>query len=184
MAAALRPLAVLLVVAAVTAAIVVGSGVLHRGDPVITMPVGGPPEETPATRPTITRTGTSTPGSDVAEPGPAPTASPTPVPAPIPSPAETTAAPSAVTVQVLDGGGGPAAVREAVAVLEAAGYDVVAINAIRCCYTATTALWSDGRRAAAMALADSDRRIVEVRENPNLSQAVDVHVVIGTDWSR
>jgi hypothetical protein len=87
-----------------------------------------------------------------------------------------------VTVQVLDGGVGRSAVDEVVLLLEDAGYDVVAVNVARCCYERTTALWSAGREGLAGDLATAIDGIAEVRRNPNLSEVVDVHVVVGTDW--
>lgn len=89
--------------------------------------------------------------------------------------------PSETTVQVLDGAGDGARARAVVDVLEEMGYRVVATNpAIP--YTETTILYTEGHLASAEALRERDPRFSQIKPNENLSAAVDIHVVVGTDW--
>lgn len=87
-----------------------------------------------------------------------------------------------LAVQVLDGGAGAAVTGEVAAVLASYGYDVVAVRTARCCYEVTTVLHNPGHEAAALALRERDPRFARVDANPNLSQAVAFHVVVGRDW--
>jgi hypothetical protein len=200
--AVVRSLAVLLSVAVVTAAVVV---LTDRGSPVMIDPAmdGDPPpapvEETTAegalavADPPEPGSGREAPSADIDETAADAHDAGADADADIDEedPLARTGAPSGdgrvpapqTTVQVLDGGGGATAVAEVVALVEAAGYEVVAVNAARCCYDATTALWSAGREAIATGLAAAIDGVVEVRENPNLSQEVDVHIVVGVDWA-
>jgi hypothetical protein len=90
--------------------------------------------------------------------------------------------PAAVTVQVLDGGAGDERTEAAVAVLEELGYEIVAVNPARCCYERTTVLFSDGNEELAVDLTQRDERFVTTSPNPNLTEDVDIHVVVGQDW--
>ncbi|HWB70933.1 MAG TPA: LytR C-terminal domain-containing protein [Egibacteraceae bacterium] len=133
-------------------------------------------------------------------PSPASTTSPPAPPPPTPSAPESAAAPPAsaspspdvlaqaappsqTTVQVLDGVGDGVRARRAAAVLRELGYDVVAVNAA-VEYSTTTVLYSRGHEAEARALMARDRRFAALRRNPNLSESVDLHVVVGRDWPR
>lgn len=90
--------------------------------------------------------------------------------------------PEETSVQLLDAGGGSDAVNEAAEVLREIGYDVVAINPSRTEYDTTTVLFTDGNQAEAQALPAHDERFAEVAPNERLSDGVDVHVVVGSDW--
>lgn len=183
--AAGKALGVLLAVTAVTAIAVVATD----GSP------DGSSDGSPDGSPAMVDRGETTPTA-----GPSPSPSPAPVEettepsrpgTPIPTPTAAMARPTetavpgpgSTTVQVLDGGAGAASTEEVAALLTDAGYDVVAVRSARCCYEVTTALWSAGAEAAAHTLMEAEPRIVDIDENPNLSQEVDVHVVVGTDWS-
>ena len=91
-------------------------------------------------------------------------------------------APDSVTVQVLDGyqADGGAAASAVAASLREDGYRVVAENpSLR--YEVTTVLWTSGHEAQARQVA-SDLGAAEVRQQPgNLSEQVQVHVVVGAD---
>lgn len=201
---ALRALLILVVVALATAAVVVLSADLSPGSPAMEMPQGAAASDEPDApdgpdeqdAPDATEAG-SRPALDVAlseptqAPTPTPTSTPTSAPTPTPEPAPSAATeepevkePGATLVQVLDGGGGPSATQEVVGVLRDLGYDIVAVSGARCCYEETTVLFTEGNEAVGRALADRDDRLKEVRANPNLSESVDLHVVVGRDWSR
>ena len=91
-------------------------------------------------------------------------------------------APDSVTIQVLDGyqADGGAAASSVAAMLREEGYRVVAENpSLR--YEVTTVLWTPGFEAQAEQVA-ADLGAAEVREQPgNLSEQVQVHVVVGAD---
>ena len=91
-------------------------------------------------------------------------------------------APDSVTIQVLDGyqADGGAAASAVAASLREDGYRVVAENpSLR--YEVTTVLWTSGHEAQARQVA-SDLGAAEVRQQPgNLSEQVQVHVVVGAD---
>ena len=90
--------------------------------------------------------------------------------------------PEETSVQLLDAGGGSDAVNDAAEVLRELGYDVVAINPSRTEYDTTTVLFTDGNEAEAQALPARDERFADVAPNERLSDGVDVHVVVGSDW--
>jgi hypothetical protein len=91
-------------------------------------------------------------------------------------------APDSVTIQVLDGyqADGGAAASSVAATLREEGYRVVAENpSLR--YEVTTVLWTPGFEAQAEQVA-ADLGAAEVRQQPgNLSEQVQVHVVVGAD---
>jgi hypothetical protein len=90
-------------------------------------------------------------------------------------------APEDTSVQVLDGGGGPEATQAAVDMLRERGYLVIAVNRSRP-YDVTTVLWSPGYRTEAQALLESAEEVHDIGRNPNLSEQVHLHLVVGTDW--
>lgn len=157
--------------------------------------IGGPPEDGPAMigepHPTIdpstdeaidASTDEATADDPAPEPSPGPGAEGDPtldaaqqILAAGPPPEET-------TVQVLDGVGASPNLPLLVAVLQDLGYRVVATNPAKTDYARTTVLYSEGREDAARALQARHGRIVEVRRSPGLSEAVDLHVVLGSDW--
>lgn len=91
--------------------------------------------------------------------------------------------PENTTVQVLDAGGGSSATSEAADALRDMGYDVVAINSSRTDYATTTVLFTDGNQPEAEALPARDDRFAQTAPNERLSDGVDLHVVVGSDWS-
>lgn len=91
-------------------------------------------------------------------------------------------APVRATVQVLDGGGDASAVREAIAALEARGYQVVAQSRAARTYTRTTVFWSEGFEDEAEELRDADERFAVLQENDRLDATINLHVVVGRDW--
>jgi hypothetical protein len=121
------------------------------------------------------------------EPEPAATEEPEPEPEPSPEPTEEQPAaasipPGDISVQVLDGykTDGGAAARGIAASLRDDGYRVIAENQALS-YDRTTVMWTGGNEAAARQVAAAIGA-AEVREQPgNLSSAVDVHVVVGSD---
>lgn len=90
--------------------------------------------------------------------------------------------PEETTVQVLDAGGGSSATSAAQDALTEMGYDVVATNTSRIDYPETTVLYTEGNDAEAEALRARDARFGEIALNERLSDAVDIHVVVGPDW--
>lgn len=125
-----------------------------------------------------------TPEETAAATTPAPTPTPRETTPPLvdPDPTPTTANATGVTVQVLDGGVGEEITLDVVAALEEVGYEVVAVSTARCCYEQTTVFYSEGREELAQALSASDERFGVVEANPNLTEDVDIHVVVGSDW--
>ena len=91
-------------------------------------------------------------------------------------------APVRATVQVLDGGGDASAVREAIAALEARGYQVVAQSRAARTYPRTTVFWSEGFEDEAEELREEDERFAVLQENDRLDATINLHVVIGRDW--
>lgn len=129
----------------------------------------------------------------VAEPTDEPTQEPSAEPTePSPEPSESEVSPAAevdpaeVSIQVLDavgGDDGSAAARAVADELRAAGYDVVVVNRASRSYETTTVFWSSGQEAggrqvaAALDTSEAEPTPAEVQ----LSDAVDVHVVVGAD---
>ncbi len=92
--------------------------------------------------------------------------------------------PDETSIQVLDGVGDPALTERVVGVLQDLGYDIAAVNPSARPYRQTTVFHSKGHRADALALTSRDPRFGQVGTNDSLSQQVDLHVVVGTDWRR
>lgn len=87
--------------------------------------------------------------------------------------------PAETVVQVLEAGGGAAAVDRAVATLERLGYDVLAVNPSSIVVEVTTVYWTQGAEAEARALRARDPRFQMVEPNQGLTEAVDLHVLVG-----
>lgn len=124
-------------------------------------------------------------GPTEAVPTPAASATPTPAPTETVAPEELIAAalpPGETTVQVLDAGGGNAAVDAVVSALEAIGYDVIAINSSSRDVITTTVYYTDGNRPQAEGLRARDPRFQEVEPNQGLSDGVDIHVLVGSSF--
>lgn len=92
-------------------------------------------------------------------------------------------APEKTSVQVLDAGGGSTATDDVEQALLDLGYDVVAVNSSGTDYDVTTVLYTEGSDAEAEALRARDERFAEIAPNERLSDAVDLHVVVGPDWA-
>jgi hypothetical protein len=58
----------------------------------------------------------------------------------------------------------------------------VAVTSAREEVTLTTALFTAGNEAAALAVRARDPRVAEVGPNEALSEGVDLHVLVGPDW--
>lgn len=94
--------------------------------------------------------------------------------------------PATVSIQVLDAIGGEqgsAAAKEVADQLRDAGFDVVVVNRAGRNYDVTTVFWSPGQAAGgqqAAATIDAGQA-EETPEEVQLSDSVDVHVVVGAD---
>lgn len=127
-------------------------------------------------------------GSD--EPSPEPVDEPTEEPSPEPEPTEPAAAvdPGEISIQVLDavgGEGGSAAARAVADELREAGYDVIVVNRAGRDYDVTTVFWSAGQEAGGRQVAGAlgTSAAEQTPEEVQLSDSVDVHVVVGADRS-
>lgn len=175
-----RTVLLVALVAGVTAlATRVGAG--DVGDPVIRAPAAAP--------------GASVGASEDLPPDPgdaleAPT-SPSPLAStPPPSPAVPTEAPSTepspsvppVRVQILHAAAPDAVVEDARGALEALGYEVVAVNAVRQRVAVTTALVDVEHAADAEELVRREPRVLEVGRNTRYSTDVDINLVLADDW--
>lgn len=102
-----------------------------------------------------------------------------------PSPAVLIAAakdPGETTVQVLDAGGGSAKVDAAVTVLEQLGYNVVAVSPSSRDVSQTTVYFTADAQAEAEALRAREPRFQVVEGNQGLSEGVDIHVLVGSEF--
>jgi hypothetical protein len=147
--------------------------------------LGGPPATSPAA---LSSTGS--------RPTASPTAAPTSTPAPSPvhthaarkSPkASPQASPTAnlitqgITVQVLNGTNDPSADDRMANKLTKLGYQVIAISPASIAYSQTTVYWAVAdAKPAAQALAQRFGWVAEPKPG-NLSNQVDLHVVVGAD---
>lgn len=118
-------------------------------------------------------------------PSPSPTAAPSPEASPEEPPAEEVD-PGSISIQVLDavgGGSGDTAAQAVADELREAGYNVVVVNPAARDYETTTVFWSPGQAAGgqqvAAAIGAGDAR--ETPDEVQLSDSVDVHVVVGAD---
>lgn len=93
--------------------------------------------------------------------------------------------PGDVTIQVLDATGDTSntAASDVADELRSAGYNVVVVNRAAKTYDETTVFWSDGQEQAGRQIAEEfDFPQAEpTPEEVQLSDSVDVHVVVGTD---
>ena len=110
-----------------------------------------------------------------------PTAAPTDVAATV-DPQELIAAalpPGETTVQLLDAGGGTAAVDAAASALEQLGYQIVSRASSSRKVDATTVYYTADNEAEAEALRARDPRFQSVEANRGLNEGVNVHVLVG-----
>lgn len=91
--------------------------------------------------------------------------------------------PSAITIQVLDGvlTDNGQAMSDVVTQLEDLGYDVIATNRARQPYEQTTVFYTAGHEAQARKVADAIGASVVQEQPGNLSDSVQVHLVVGAD---
>jgi hypothetical protein len=94
-------------------------------------------------------------------------------------------APGDTRIQVLDGRRDDGAAYEAaLARLEELGYRVVASGPAVRPYTDTTVFFTTGNELTADMLRDSDARFAVIESNTRgLSEAIELHIVIGDDWA-
>ncbi|MEE8601665.1 LytR C-terminal domain-containing protein [Euzebya tangerina] len=113
---------------------------------------------------------------------PSATAEPTEAP-PTVDPQELIAAalpPGDTTVQILDAGGGSAAVDAAASVLEQLGYNIVARASSGRDVSTTTVYFTADNEAEAEALRARDPRFQVVEPNRGLNESVNIHVLVGS----
>lgn len=147
-------------------------------------------DATPTATATEEPTSATSPEPTASEPAPVATAtaepSPTAEPEPEPTAEPETVDPASVSIQVLDAIGGEdgSAAAQAVAdELREAGYDVVVVNRAGREYDVTTVFWSPGQEVGGqqVAAAIGAGRAEATPDEVQLSDAVDVHVVVGAD---
>lgn len=138
----------------------------------------------------LTATPTEVAQAEITETSPPPASeppSPTPEPSPraVPTPAEVTEQPdtAGVTVQVLYNGADDTVAAEAAEALRELGYDVVAVNDTEHTADATTVLYSPGQEQAAEDLREIDGRFGLVEPNTIFVESVNLHVLVGPDFS-
>jgi hypothetical protein len=111
-----------------------------------------------------------------------PTEEPTLSPEEVEELIEAARAPGETSVQVLDAGGGSAALSSAVDSLRETGYRIVNVTSARGDVSTTTVLFTTGNEAEAEALRARDSRFAGLEENDRFSDGVDLHVLVGPDW--
>jgi hypothetical protein len=85
-------------------------------------------------------------------------------------------------VQILHAAAPDAVVEDARGALEALGYEVVAVNAVRQRVAVTTALVDVEHAADAEELVRREPRVAEVGRNTRYSTDVDINLVLADDW--
>lgn len=90
---------------------------------------------------------------------------------------------SDVTVQVLDAAGTGTHAEDAADVLRDLGYDVIVVNTTARRVDTTTILATPGSEDAAEALREQDPRFAEIDENADFNPSVDLHILVGPDFS-
>ena len=128
-------------------------------------------EQTPAPEPTA-----AADSEAAVEPTPQPTSEP----APVKSDDRDT---GTVTVQVLDAVGSGTFAQDAAAALRELGYEVVVVNTTPRRVTQTRVLYTDGHEQDAQDLRDADERFADIRENRDFSPSVNLHVLVGPDFT-
>lgn len=89
-----------------------------------------------------------------------------------------------VSAQVLNGTDDQAVFDDAVQTLVDFGYDVTESGRAANDYAVTTIFATEGHEDDAQALQQADPRFTTIGENPgNLTTEIDIHVVIGQDWT-
>ncbi|HEX9888392.1 MAG TPA: LytR C-terminal domain-containing protein [Nitriliruptorales bacterium] len=146
-------------------------------------PSSDPTTEAPDPEPTPTPTPTPEPTSEASSPEPSPQPSPEPSPEPSPTEADGRIAASSISVQVLDAvlDDGSAAASDVEQRMKADGYRVVARNKASKTYDVTTVFYSAGSEAQAQQIAEQYGWSRVEGKPDNLSDSVQVHVVVGAD---
>lgn len=145
---------------------------------------GGGPAMILTAPPSDTPTVAALPETELPTPEPQPEPTQPAATTPAPTPAEVTENPVAgVTVQVLEQVGAEAQAAQAAEVLRELGYDVVAVNVTDRQVDTTTVLASKGHAADAEQLKTFDPRFAVITDNDGFSPDVDLHVIVGADFS-
>lgn len=140
---------------------------------------GGPAMEAPEPTELVQEETPSPPAESEAEE----TTPPSPA-APSPTPAESTETTlGQVTVQVLDAVGSGTQAQQAAAVLRKLGYTVVVVNPTPRRVDTTTVLATPGHEDDARALRREDDRFAVIEENVDFNQSVDLHILVGPDFT-
>lgn len=140
--------------------------------------------DNPVEGPAVIQDGTLSSG-----PSPSPPSDPEPTEETTSRPTEPTVEPASeiagepVTVQVLYPPGLDDVAGEAAAVLRDLGYEVAAVNATARTVDTTTILATAGHEEDAAELRDTDPRFAEIDANDGFSDAVDLHIIVGADFS-
>ena len=88
-----------------------------------------------------------------------------------------------VTVQVLDAVGSGTQAEQAAEVLRDLGYRVVVVNSTPRRVDTTTILATTGAQDKAEALRDEDPRFAVIKKNTAFNESVDLHVLVGPDFT-
>jgi hypothetical protein len=153
----------------------------------------GSPAEVSAPEPDPVATETVEPEADLEadpddevaadEPEDEPTEEPTLSPEEVEELIEAARPPGETSVQVLDAGGGSAALSSVVDALREVGYRIVNVTSARGDAGTTTILYTSGSEDEAEAMRARDARFATVERNDRFSEGVDLHVLVGSDWS-
>lgn len=114
-----------------------------------------------------------------------PASTPTSTPEPTVDPQELIAAalpPPETSVQVLDAGGGGAAVDSAVSALEQIGYNIVNVTSSTRQVDRTTVYFTADDKPQADGLQARDPRFQVVEANRGLNEGVNIHVLVGPNF--
>lgn len=118
------------------------------------------------------------------DPSPSPEATAAPEPSAASTPQETTETPAGiVTVQVLDAVGSGTHAQDAAQALRDLGYEVVVINSTPRRVKTTTVMFTSGHSDDAETLRQADERFAELKENKDFNPAVDLHILVGPDFT-
>ena len=174
--AALGGLAALVITFGITGALTQLGRDTGEGGPAVTF-TGGPSAPVSVTQEPPSPAVTAAPESELA-------ADPTPQPTSEPAPEQSDADdPGDVTVQVLDAVGTGTFAEDAAATLRELGYDVVVVNTTPRRLEQTRVLFTEGHEQDAQALRNADDRFGDIRPNADFSPTVDLHVLVGPDFT-
>ena len=174
--AAAGGVAALVLTFAITAVLTRTGQIGEGGGPA--MVLTSPPDAPASAAPTL--------DTELESPAPSPAPEPTQPPPTTPAPEPTAASEipvAGITVQVLEQVGAEAQAAEAAEVLRQLGYDVVAVNTTDRQVDTTTVLASAGYTEAAQQLQRTDERFGVITANDGFSEDVNLHVIVGADFS-